>query len=307
MTQPITVIGLPYQFGRRATETGYQMARGPELLVESGAVPDAIKGWCDDVEVVWLDHLDEPHSSPGEVPKLPPGDQMTRQLAQNNGLASAVRDATARGRFPLVSAGGCNSSIGVVAGLADSELSIFWFDAHADADTPDTSVHGLFEGMPVSTIAGMCWQRYAQGVNGFTTIPEARIAQIGLHDTGFRVPGDPRQGIGSLVGPEEVEQHGFEAAFSRSLDVLSAQSERTYLHFDADVVDPSYMRGNLHTAPGGPSPDQLVWATERVAERMRIEAINFTSWDTAADERAFGVLVPLINEIATIAVASRAR
>lgn len=305
MQHPITVIGLPYQFGRRTSETGYQMARGPELLVESGAVPDVLRRWCDDVEVVWLDDLDEPYSPSGEVPKLPPGDQMTRQLAQNSGLANAVREAVALGRFPVVSAGGCNSSIGIVSGLSDPDLSMFWFDAHADADTPDTSVHGLFEGMPVSTIAGMCWQRYAAGVKGFTTIPEGRIAQIGLHDMGFRVPGDPRPGLGSLVGPEEVDRHGFEDAFRRALDVVAGQSKRTYLHFDADVVDPTYMRGNLHTAPGGPSPDQLVWATERVAERMRIEAINFTSWDTAADERAFDVLVPLVDAITSAAAASR--
>ena len=64
------------------------------------------------------------------------------------------------------------------------------------------------------------------------------------------------------------------------------------------------MRGNLHTAPGGPSPDQLIWATEQVAKRMRISAINFTSCDTAVDERAPGVLVPLVSAIAEIAASS---
>lgn len=306
MTQAVTVIGLPYQFGRRVAPTGYQMAKGPELLVESGAVPEAIRAWCDDVEVVWLDDLDEPVTVPGGTP-LPPGDQMTRQLAQNNGLATAVREAVAQGRFPVVSAGGCNSSLGIVSGLSEPELSMFWFDAHADADTPDTTTHGLFEGMPVSTIAGLCWPRWARRIEGFTVIPESRIAQIGLHDAGFEEPGDPRPGLGTLVGPPEVAEHGFEAAFELALDVLADQSERTYVHLDADVIDETYMRGNLHTGPGGPTPDQLIWAVRRIAERMRIEAINVTSWDTAVDDRAPGVLVPLVSELASIAIGSHDR
>lgn len=303
MSRPVTVIGLPYQFGRRADTTGYQMARGPELLVDSGAVPGAISSWCEDVETVWLDGLDEPPARMGHVP-LPPGDQMTRQIAQNNGLADAVRHTVAQGRFPVVAAGGCNSSLGIVSGLEDPQLSMFWFDAHADADTPDTSTHGLFEGMPVTTIAGKCWPRYARMIRGFTVVPEERIAQIGLHDAGFNEPGDPRPGVGTLVGPPEVEQYGFQDAFMRALDVLSSRTDRTYLHFDTDVIDAAYMRGNLHTGPGGPSPDDLIWATERVAERMRILAINFTSWDTAVDPNAPEVLVPLVDRIAQVAVNS---
>lgn len=298
--RPITVIGLPYQFGRRAGSTGYQMARGPELLVQSGAVPDAIATWCDDVETVWLDDLDEPPNRLGDVP-LVPGDQMTRQIGQNNGLADAVRDAVARGRFPVVSAGGCNSSLGIVSGLSDPELSMFWFDAHADAETPDTSSHGLFEGMPVTTIAGKCWPQYARMIRGFNVIPEERIAQIGLHDNGFDKPGDPRSGLGMLVGPPEVQEYGFETAFMRALDSVASRSDRTYLHFDTDVIGTKHMRASLHTGPQGPSPEDLVWATARVAERLRIDAINFTSWDTAIDPNALHVLLPLIDEIACIA------
>lgn len=302
---PVSLIGLPYQFGRRADDHGYQMARGPEILLAPGAVPTAVGAWTDNVTLTWLDNLDEPVTEPGATP-LSPGDQMTRQLHQNNGLARAVAEAKGMGRFPVICAGGCNSSLGVVAGLSDPELGMFWFDAHADAETPDTSDSGLFEGMPVSIIAGLSWPRYRERIKGFQVIPESRIVQVGLHDNAFVPEFAPPQGLGTLVDPPAVAQHGFEQAFLNALEVMCQRARRVYVHIDTDVLDPAYVRGNLHTAPGGPTPDQLRWAVSEIAGRLSIQAVNFTSYDTAVDEHAPSVLVPLASDIAHIAASRTA-
>ncbi|MFT4081488.1 MAG: arginase family protein [Nocardioides sp.] len=307
MYDGVTLIGLPYQFGRRGGGTGYQMACGPEVLMASDAVPSRVGDWCEDVERVWLDDLDEPEDPPQQGrPTWPAGDQMTRQLAQNNGLARAVREATSRGRLPVISAGGCNSSLGVVAGLSDPLMSMFWFDAHADAQTPDTTTEGLFEGMPVSTIAGQCWPHYREQVEGFRVIPESRIASVGMHDTRFIQPWDKqRQGLGTLVDPQAIAELGFEGAMSVAVEALSRQTSVTYVHIDTDVIDPEHMRGHHHTAPGGPTPDQIIWAVERIAADMRIAAVNFTCYDPTVDERARTVLPPLVSEVARVAMGSK--
>lgn len=306
LQRPISLIGLPYQFGRRDDGGGYRMARGPEVLLAEDAVPRALReAGSAAAELRWLDHLDDAAPWTGEGPPLSPGDQMVRQLVQNRGLAEAVRQEKSRGHLPVSIAGGCNSSLGVVAGLDDPELGLMWFDAHADAETPETSTDGLFEGMPVSIIAGLSWKRWRENIPGFRVIPTSRIVQIGLHDQSFydKLPGE-RRGLGTIVGPDEVSTDGFEAAFSGALSGLAEQTGRIYVHIDTDVVDARIVRANKHAAEGGPTPDDLIWAVSRIAERARIEAVSFSSFDTSVDPNAANVLVPMISRIVQIAARS---
>ncbi|MDR6144077.1 arginase [Microbacterium foliorum] len=305
-SRELTLIGLPYQFGRRDDGGGYRMARGPEVLLAADAVPSELTSSGADAPVVtWLDHLDDAAPWDGRSYPLSPGDQMVRQLVQNRGLAAAVQQEKAADRLPVVIAGGCNSSIGVVAGLDDPEVGLIWFDAHADAETPETSPDGLFEGMPVSVIAGRCWRRWRENIPGFRVIPEEWIMQVGLHDLAFEedLPAVQR-GIGRVVGPEEMNESGFQAAFEDALRELAGRIGKVYVHIDTDVLDAGTVRANKHAAEGGPTPDELEWAVSRIAQAMSIEAVSFSSFDTSVDEDAPAVLVPLIARIARLCAAS---
>jgi arginase len=314
LDEPISLIGLPYQFGRRADEHGYQMARGPEVLLADDAAPSHLRQLFSDVDVTWLDELDDPQPQPDGKRPLPPGDQMIRQLVQNTALAATVRDAKANGRIPIVAAGGCNSSIGVVGGLADNGIGLIWFDAHADAETPDSSPDGLFEGMPVAVIAGLCWPRWRKRIGGFTEIPVSRIIQIGLHDRAFDYEAEDGfagagtgYGLGTVIDPPVVEREGYEAAVLSALTLLRRETDRVYVHIDADVIDEKYMRASLHVASGGPSPDQLRWSLDQIADLFSIEAVSFSSYDTAVDPHVPEILVPLIGHASVAAARSRGR
>lgn len=297
----ISLIGLPYQFGRRSAPTDYQMARGPEVLLDPAAVPAGVAKINNDVKLVWLDDLDDPENMPpGALRPTPPGDQMIRQLHQNNALADAVRAARKEGRFPLCFSGGCNSSLGVISGIDDPDLGMFWFDAHADDNTPETSTNGMFEGMPVSVIAGECWKTWREKLRGFHVIPAQRISQIGLHDYTNYVNRDRRDGVGHLVDPKAVKKWGFETALLRARDEVATRAERVYIHIDTDIIDKNIMQANTHCREGGLSPEQVVWAIGRIAESVTIEAINFTSFDVAVDPQAPGILTSLAVELVKI-------
>lgn len=305
---PISLIGLPYQFGRRSAPTDYQMARGPEVLLAPTAVPAEIAKITSDIDLVWLDGLDDPENMPaGAVRPTPPGDQMIRQLYQNNALAEAVRKARKQGRFPLCFSGGCNSSLGVISGINDPSLGMFWFDAHADDNTPETTTNGMFEGMPVAVIAGECWKTWREKLIGFNVIPAQRISQIGLHDYTNYINRDRRDGVGHLVDPRAVKKWGFETAMIRARNEIATRSESVYIHIDTDVIDKNIMMASTHCREGGLSPEQVVWAVQRIAESVTIEAINFTSFDVAVDPRAPGILTSMAVEMVKIIQKQRQR
>ncbi len=142
---PVTLIGLPYHCGTRGRVIGNAMAIGPEVLLAQDNAPKAFEEVFGDVEVVFLDQADRAtdKETGGDFRLLPAGDQMGRILVQNIHLANAVREARAAGRIPIVAAGTCSSSLGVVGGVGDAQgnIGLIWFDAHGDAELAGAAAH----------------------------------------------------------------------------------------------------------------------------------------------------------------------
>lgn len=304
---PISLIGLPYHMGvryhaydsaDRSEPSQFGMARGPELLLTEENVPRRLRQTFNDVSVELLTDVDDAtdRERQGDYRRFIRGDQMNRLLIQNMRLAGAVRDALAAGRIPIVSAGNCTAALGMVGGIDDADLGMIWIDAHSDAMTPDTTMTGMMDGMPVSTIAGMCWPRYREQIPGFHVIPPHRIVTIGNHEIysegARKALGDAA--IGARVDPPVIERLGFTSALEQVLDQLSARVDRVYVHFDADVMDPSVLRGNNHCAPGGLTLEQATEAFEAISERVEIAAVAFTAFDADEDPRGPDVLVPIV-------------
>ncbi len=308
---PVSLIGLPYLMGTRMFNFGYQMAKGPVLLLDDRNAPAAMRKVFSDVEVHMIENADEPTSGEtgGDYRLLPVGDQMSRILVQNIHLAAKVRQARQEGRIVVASVGACSASLGVVGGLADVDgpIGMVWFDAHGDAQTPDTSANGFFEGMPVTTIAGKCWHAYRRRIPGFREIPEDRIITVGLQES-FSRNGRPHSGqaLGALVHKPVIDQYGFTGAMTRALDDLRTRCSKVFVHIDTDVLDPSVLKANTHAAEGGLTDTQLSESLDLIAERFEIVAVDFASFDPAVDVRGPSVLVPLMVKAAEATATSRA-
>jgi arginase len=81
-------------------------------------------------------------------------------------LRRAVASLEGRGAFVVGLLGNCNSSLGTLAGLQRSgaseqalEVGLIWIDAHADFNTPETTLSGWLGGMPVSVASGRSLDR----------------------------------------------------------------------------------------------------------------------------------------------------
>jgi arginase len=65
--------------------------------------------------------------------------------------------AIAAGDFPLVLSGSCVTAPGVLSSIDHSSLGILWIDAHADFNTPSSSVTGFLPGMSLAIVTGHCY------------------------------------------------------------------------------------------------------------------------------------------------------
>src|SRR5437867_11698976 len=157
---------VPYDSGFR----GVRMGAGPERLLDAGLV-EAF-GASKDTSVTTF----ESATSPGEIASA---------IEIQRWLAARVTEARSEGAFPLVLAGNCMTAVGTIAGLQSRSRrvpGVCWFDAHADFNTPETTVSGFLDGMALATLTGRCWQSLTKSVPDFRPIPESQVLLFGTRN-----------------------------------------------------------------------------------------------------------------------------
>src|SRR5262249_18142257 len=161
-------------------------------------------------------------------------------------LATTVRSARTAGHFPLVLSGNCNTAVGTLSGLTPARRATFWFDAHGDCNTPETTTSGFLDGMGLAMTMGLCWHHLGATVPGFQPVAAEATFLLGAREL------DPPEAAllqGSAVPAIPVGRipEGLSALLARAplADTLG------YLHLDVDVLDPAVGHANYLPAPNG--------------------------------------------------------
>lgn len=206
--------------------------------------------------------------------------ELDRVIAQN------VEVATGRGEFPLVLSGNCNSAVGTISGAGADKLGIVWFDAHADFNTPETTITGFSDDTGLAIATGHCWSTMAASVPGFRPIPEANVVLVGSRETESAEQERLDNSHIKVVDTDTIRELGVRNALGSALNGLRARVDRVYVHLDLDVLDPD----KLAPANEFAVPDGLVrWEVEEaiwlVRERFTIAAAGIASYDPALDTK----------------------
>jgi arginase len=228
----IQLLLAPYDTARR----GWRSGAGPEHLVQAG-LPAHLESLGHRVAGIQVIE-DDPAESPAEI-------RTTFELIRR--VATAVRDARAAGRFPVVLSGNCNvGAVGTLSGLTPEPRSIFWFDAHGESNTPETTGSGFLDGMALSIALGWCWRVVAASVPGFLPVAPEATFLIGARDLDPLEAALLSESRVTLVPVSDVS-----TGLSDRLAAAPLPEGLGYMHLDLDVLDPdSVGRANSLPAPG---------------------------------------------------------
>jgi arginase len=270
----VALLLIPYDSAQR----GARMGAGPERLVEAG-LADALARRGHDVGITTV----EPRADAWRA-------EVATAFQLAGAIADAVRDARAAGRFPLVLAGNCMSALGVVAGLGAAP-SVLWCDAHADYNTPETTVGGFLDGMALATVTGRCWRALAGCVPGFAPIDPERVWLLGARDL------DPLEAEALRASPiRRVPASEMDAPLA---DQVRAVPGPRYLHLDLDVLDPRDGRANAYAAPDGVRADALVRMCAALSAHAPPAAVTLSAYDPGhdADGRVARVAIAAVEAL----------
>ncbi len=162
-----------------------------------------------------------------------------------------------------------------LAGAKPLRVGLVWIDAHADFNTPETTLSGMLGGMPVAIAAGMCLTRLRLKTGLDPALPTKYIVMAGLRDV------DPlEQELLDRYQCEFISVDDIRTLspnISRQMERLSRLTEIIYVHIDMDVLDPGEVSGHPLTAPEGPTSQELAAALEMMFQHKKAGAIGIAS------------------------------
>lgn len=162
-----------------------------------------------------------------------------------------------------------------LAGEKPLRVGLVWIDAHADFNTPETTLSGMLGGMPVAMASGICLTRLRLTAGLDPALPTKYITMTCLRDV------DPLEQ--DLLDRSQCEYisvgdvRNLSENINDQIERLCNLTDIVYVHIDMDVLDPAEVSGHPLTAPEGPSSRELAAALEIMFTHEKVNAIGIAS------------------------------
>ncbi|MBV8701925.1 MAG: arginase, partial [Bradyrhizobium sp.] len=251
-TSPPTValLGVPVEIGasQRGTLMGPAALRTAGLLTVLESLGLAVTD-CGDLGVDGIDEL-------ADVP--PENARHYRQIQRwVRALSRRSYELAQSGAVPIFLGGDHTLSMGSVNGLArhwqeiGRELFVLWLDAHADYNTPATTLSANMHGMSAAFLCG------EPGLDGLLAEePRTPLAPERLELFGIRSVDRPerdllRQRRINITDMRAIDEFGVGVLIRRLIDKVRDRNGVLHVSFDVDFLDPCTAPGVGTTVPGG--------------------------------------------------------
>ncbi len=207
-------------------------------------------------------------------------------------LATRVRGFRDRGRFPLVLGGDHSIALGSVSGMAGGgrtgQLGLLWVDAHADANTPETSPSGNLHGMPLAALLGWgpdALTRIGGFEPGAARIAPDHVALIGVRSV-ERGEVELLNELGvRIYTMEEVDLRGMAAVAREAVERVTDGTDGFHLSFDVDALDPAAAPGTGTPEPAGLTVREAHTLMERAAASGALRSLEIAEVNPIRDLR----------------------
>jgi arginase len=281
----VAIVGVPVDLGqgRRGVDMGPSAIRYAGLASRLRGIGYDV----DDRGDIGVPRADA--TAPGE----PNAKYLDAIVAIAGEVADSVERAARAGDLLVVLGGDHSLALGVLAGLArvHGPGAAIWLDAHADCNTPDTSLTGNVHGMPLAVALG--WGDTRFDVAGGPPTPwvdESRAVIIGARDLDEAERVRLRASNVAVHTMTEIDRHGMEHVIRSAIERVEG-APFVHLSLDLDVVDPQWAPGVGTPVRGGISFREAHLAVELFSEAGVVGSLQLVEVNPILDrENATGEL-----------------
>lgn len=279
----IRVIGAPLDLG--SDHRGVEM--GPALLRAIG-----LNGMLTELGHAVTDAGNIPVKIPQQMPHY--GNERAKYLDEVREACShlmrEVERSLADGAVPLSIGGDHSIAIGSIAGMAahhrrtSQKIGLLWFDAHADINTPETTITGNIHGMPLAVALGM-GDDTLTSLGGFAPkVDRKNVVLIGIRNL------DPlekdlvkRSGI-TVFTMRDIDERRMNAVMKEALAVALDGTAGIHVSFDMDFVEPRTAPAVGTPVWGGATYRESHLAMEMVADTGKLIGFDLAEVNPMLDQ-----------------------
>ena len=279
----IALLGAPIDIG--ASQRGTLM--GPAALRTAGLLT-----LLDGLGFEVLDHGDLAISDVAELADPPPDSaRHYREIQRWTRAVSARAYELARsGAIPIFLGGDHTLSMGSVNGVVrhwheiGRELFVIWLDAHADYNTPATTLSGNMHGMSAAFLCGEPGLDGLLGGEPRSSIEPDQLELFGTRSIDKLEKDLLRSRRISAADMRQIDEFGVGILIRRVIDKVKARNGVLHVSFDVDFLDPSLAPGVGTTVPGGATYREAHLAMEIIADHGRMLSFEIVEVNPVIDE-----------------------
>ena len=284
VTKPgIALLGIPIEIG--ASQAGTLM--GPAALRTAG-----IGRILDQLGFAVEDHGDL--AIPAVLPEGPPpaNAKFYDEVKTWIRLLSERAFVLARsGAIPIFMGGDHSLSMGSVNGVArhwqqqGRPLFVLWLDAHADYNTPDTTVTGNMHGMSSAFLCGEPGLDKLLGDQPRASITPDQLDLFGIRSI------DPLEKIlvherrVTIADMRAIDEFGVAVLIRRLIEKVKSKNGVLHVSFDVDFLDPAVAPGVGTTVPGGATYREAHLIMELLHDSELVRSVDIVELNPFLDER----------------------
>ncbi len=278
------MLGAPIDIG--ASQRGTLM--GPAALRTAGLLT-----LLDGLGLAVQDHGDLSIDDVAELADAAPDNALHYREIQRwtRALSTRAYELARSGAIPIFLGGNHTLSMGSVNGIArhwreaGRELFVVWLDAHADYNTPATTLSGNMHGM---SAAFLCGEPGLDGLLGDE--PRASIGPDQLELFGVRSIDKPEKDLLRdrrirVADMREIDEFGVGVLIRRVLEKVKARGGVLHVSFDVDFLDPSLAPGVGTTVPGGATYREAHLVMELLHDSGLVRSADIVELNPFLDER----------------------
>jgi len=206
-------------------------------------------------------------------------------------LSSRGYDIARSGAVPIFLGGDHSLSMGSVSAMArhwqdiGRELFVLWLDAHADYNTPSTTLTANMHGMAAAFLCGEGGLDGLLGDEPRAPIGPDRLKLFGTRSIDKLEKELLRERGVSVADMREIDEFGVGVLIRRFIDKVHSRDGVLHVSFDVDFLDPSVAPGVGTTVPGGATYREAHLVMEMLHDCGLVRSVDIVELNPFLDER----------------------
>jgi arginase len=280
----IALLGVPIEIG--ASQRGTLM--GPDALRTAGIgrVLEQLGFGVEDHSNLAVEAASAPEGPPPSNAKY--YDDIKRWI---RALSEHAFLLARSGAIPIFMGGDHSLSMGSVNGVArywqglGRPVFVLWLDAHADYNTPATTVTGNLHGMSAAFLCGEPGLDGLLGDGARVSISPDQLDLFGIRSIDPLERDLVRDRRITVADMRAIDEFGVGVLIRRVIERVKARNGVLHVSFDVDFLDPEVAPGVGTTVPGGATYREAHLIMELLHDSGLVRSVDIVELNPFLDER----------------------